>query len=97
MRQEAIGDGIAFMKLSEVINGFKNGHLIFVGGKPNSGKTTFALSLINNLCLEKGKTVIFFSLEMSKEMIVRRLLRIQSIIDNEDTISFYKRMGGKAS
>lgn len=51
----------------------KKGAVITVGARPSMGRTTFMLSILENILL-KNKKVIYFSLEMSKEQFVKRLL-----------------------
>ena len=51
----------------------KKGAVITVGARPAMGKTTFMLSILENILL-KNKKAIYFSLEMSKEQLVKRLL-----------------------
>ena len=51
----------------------KKGALITIGARPAMGKTTFMLSIMENI-LQKNKKCMYFSLEMSKEQLVKRLL-----------------------
>ena len=51
----------------------KKGALITVGARPAMGKTTFMLSIMENILL-KNKRCLYFSLEMSKEQLITRLL-----------------------
>lgn len=53
--------------------GFHSGQLVTIGARPSIGKTAFAISLIRNM-LERGKKILFFSLEMSSEDIISRLV-----------------------
>tara|TARA_B110000908_G_C10237223_1_gene444044 strand:+ start:904 stop:2235 length:1332 start_codon:yes stop_codon:yes gene_type:complete len=56
--------------------------VMVVGGRPAMGKTAWAISLIRNLVFDQKKNVIFFSLEMSKERIIRRLISLILNIDS---------------
>tara|TARA_R110000764_G_scaffold36200_3_gene80900 strand:+ start:4708 stop:6048 length:1341 start_codon:yes stop_codon:yes gene_type:complete len=56
--------------------------VMVVGGRPAMGKTAWAISLIRNVVFNQGKSMIFFSLEMSKERIVRRILSLMLNIDS---------------
>ena len=53
-----------------------------IGGRPAMGKTAWAISLIKNLCFKDNKTMLFFSLEMSKDRIIRRILSSLTNIDS---------------
>ena len=48
--------------------------VMVVGGRPAMGKTAWAISLIRNLCFNENKVVVFFSLEMAHDRIVRRII-----------------------
>ena len=63
-----------FDKLDAATNGWQNGNLIVVAGRPAMGKTAFALSLVRNMAIEKKIPLAMFSLEMSKVQLVNRLI-----------------------
>lgn len=69
-----------YKSIDEMTGGFQKGDLIVFAGRPSMGKTAFALNLCLNMAKE-GKKVLFFSLEMSKEQLVQRLLSTESKID----------------
>lgn len=69
-----------YRAIDEMTGGFQKGDLIVFAGRPSMGKTAFALNLCLNMAKE-GKKVLFFSLEMSKEQIVQRLLSTESRIN----------------
>jgi len=48
--------------------------VMIVGGRPAMGKTAWAVSLIRNLCFNENRVVVFFSLEMAHDRIVRRII-----------------------
>lgn len=56
--------------------------VMVVGGRPAMGKTAWAMSLIRNLVFNKDKKVLFFSLEMAKDRIMRRLISLLTNIDS---------------
>ena len=59
------------------------GDLVLIGARPGVGKTTFALNLALNIGLKyPDKEIAVFSLEMSKEQLVNRLISCQALIDN---------------
>ena len=56
--------------------GFAYGQLIIMGGRPSMGKTTFACSLIDNVCINAGKSCAFFTTQMSARQAIERLIRL---------------------
>lgn len=72
-----------FVDLDQKIIGFKNKHLIVLGGRAAMGKTAMAVALSLNAGLQ-GKRVLFISLEMTKEEISERLLANLASIDSRD-------------
>ena len=52
----------------------KNGELIIIGSRPAMGKTTFVENIMNNVAVKQRKKVLFFTLEESKETIIRKLI-----------------------
>ncbi|MEN2997846.1 MAG: replicative DNA helicase [Brevinematia bacterium] len=69
-----------YSAIDDMTGGFQRGDLIVFAGRPAMGKTAFALNLCLNMSKE-GKKVLIFSLEMSKEQLVQRLLSTESKID----------------
>lgn len=63
-----------FSKLDEMTSGIQNGDLIIIAGRPSMGKTAFALNLAINIAVRNQVPVAFFSLEMSKELLIQRLI-----------------------
>lgn len=68
-----------YSKLDEFSSGFQAGDLIVLAARPSMGKTALALSLASNAAM-LGRTVGFFSLEMSAEQLTLRLLSSESAI-----------------
>jgi len=62
-----------FTELDQKTSGLHDSDLIIIAARPSMGKTAFALSLSYNMAVERGKSVAFFSLEMSKDQLVKRL------------------------
>ncbi len=73
-QQTISGLSTGFPKLDEMTSGFQDGQLIVIAGRPGTGKTSFALSLVRNIALREGTGVGLFSLEMTKEQLLERLL-----------------------
>uniref|UniRef100_A0A7V4E374 Replicative DNA helicase n=1 Tax=candidate division WOR-3 bacterium TaxID=2052148 RepID=A0A7V4E374_UNCW3 len=63
-----------FYKLDEMTSGIQNGDLVIIAGRPSMGKTAFALNLAVNVAVRNQVPVAFFSLEMSKELLIQRLI-----------------------
>src|SRR6266699_977491 len=70
-----------FAELDEKTSGLQRNDLIIVAARPSMGKTSFALMLAQNAAIETGAVVGIFSLEMSKEALVMRMLCSQGNID----------------
>ncbi|RUM29323.1 MAG: replicative DNA helicase [Aquifex sp.] len=63
-----------FLELDMKTTGFHPGDLIILAARPGMGKTSFMLSVAFNIARDEGKPIAIFSLEMSKEQLVMRLL-----------------------
>jgi replicative DNA helicase len=66
-----------FKTIDNRLNGFKDGDLIVVAGRPGMGKTTWALNIATNNILN-GKTVLVFSLEMTNEQLIKKIISSES-------------------
>ena len=83
-RQEAItGVPTGFKDLDDLTSGLQPSDLIIIAGRPSMGKTAFCLNLIEHAALDPAKPTasVIFSLEMSKEQLVQRLLCSVARID----------------
>ncbi|MDR2905022.1 MAG: replicative DNA helicase [Helicobacteraceae bacterium] len=72
-----IGLNTGFTDLNRMTQGFNNGDMIVLGARPSMGKTAFAMNLAANI-LRNGDGVAVFSLEMSAEDLMLRLLAIET-------------------
>lgn len=70
-----------FTDLDKLTSGLQRSDLIIVAGRPSMGKTAFALNVAQNAALKAGATVCIFSLEMSREQLVRRMLCANAGVD----------------
>ena len=70
-----------FKDLDELTAGFQKSDLIIVAARPSMGKTAFVLNVAQNAALDSNVAVAFFSLEMSKEQLVQRLLTSEGRVD----------------
>jgi replicative DNA helicase len=73
-QDEIYGIPTDLIDLDKLLGGMQNSDLIIVAGRPGSGKTGFLLTVANNVALKKKKHVAFFSMEMSNEQLLQRLL-----------------------
>jgi replicative DNA helicase len=71
-----------FSELDNVTQGLQSGELIILAARPSVGKTSFALNLARNAAVLGKKPVAVFSLEMSKESLVQRLLCSEAHVDS---------------
>ena len=69
-----LGIPTGIKELDRVIMGLNKSDLILLAARPGMGKTSFSLNIAEHASVNKEKTVAFFSLEMSKEQLVSRLL-----------------------
>lgn len=69
--------------LDNITAGFHKGELTVIAGRPSQGKTSLALTIARNMAV-KGRTVGFFSLEMTKVELVSRLLIAEARIDGQE-------------
>jgi replicative DNA helicase len=70
-----------FHELDLLTQGFQKSDLIVIAGRPSTGKTSLGLSIVLNSIKNSKLPTIFFSLEMSKEQIIHRLLAMETDID----------------
>jgi len=70
-----------FIELDELTSGFQRTDLIIVAGRPSMGKTALCLTLAQNAALRADAVVAVFSLEMSKEQLVTRMLASEGRIN----------------
>ena len=71
-----------FKDLDEIIK-VNKGDLIVVASRPSMGKSTFVLNVLSHIALDEKKSVLFFSLEDSKEQIINKLIISNSMVEAE--------------
>lgn len=71
-----------FSGLDRVLAGMGKSDLIIVGARPGMGKTSFCLNIGTNVASQTGKTVCIFSLEMSAEQLVNRIISSEAAVDS---------------
>jgi replicative DNA helicase len=75
------GVATGFGDLDELTAGFQPGDLIIVAARPSMGKTAFTLNIAQHAAISAKAPVAFFSLEMSKESLVQRVLCAEARVD----------------
>jgi len=75
------GVGSGFSDLDSKTSGFQSGDMILIAARPSMGKTTFALNIAEHAALKEHKSVVIFSLEMSKEQLAYKLLCSEANVD----------------
>lgn len=81
-KEDYIGIPTGFTGLDRILMGLNKSDLILLAARPAMGKTAFALNIATNVALKYNKKVALFSLEMSKEQLVTRVLSYVSRIPN---------------
>ncbi len=82
-RGEMIGVPTSFIDLDKLLGGLQKSDLIIVAGRPGSGKTSLVLTIALNAARKFGQRVALFSLEMSAEQLVQRLVAAETGIDSQ--------------
>ena len=71
-----------YTDLDELTSGFQPSDLLIVAARPSMGKTALAINIAENVAIHGAKPVAIFSLEMSREALLRRMLCSQSKVDS---------------
>jgi len=80
--EEKRGVPSGFTAIDNLLSGFQKADLIILAARPSMGKTAFALDLARNAALQHGASVGIFSLEMSDQQLVDRMLAAESGVDS---------------
>jgi replicative DNA helicase len=88
-KQGVTGVPTGFTRLDELTAGLQPAELIILAARPSVGKTSFALSLALNAAVDRGLPVLFFSLEMSFQNVVERMLCATARVDTSLVRSGY--------
>ena len=78
---EVTGVPSGFTDLDAKTSGFQSGDMVLIAARPSMGKTTFALNIAEHVALREHKSVVIFSLEMSKEQLAYKLLCSEANVD----------------
>ncbi len=82
-KDELSGTPTDFYELDAMLNGLQKSDLIILAARPAMGKTAFALNIAQNVALRAKVPVAIFSLEMSKDQLVQRMLCSEAEIDSQ--------------
>jgi replicative DNA helicase len=77
------GISTGFAKLDEMTGGMHGGDLVIIAARPSMGKTALALNIAQHVALKLKQTVAIFSLEMSKESLLTRMLCAAARVDSQ--------------
>jgi replicative DNA helicase len=77
------GVSTGFAKFDEMTGGLHGGDLFIVAARPSMGKTALALNIAQHVALKMKQTVAIFSLEMSKESLLTRMLCAAARVDSQ--------------
>ncbi len=81
-KTEALGMPTGFSGLDRVLVGLGKSDLVLVGARPGMGKTSFAVNLATYAATTTKKSVCIFSLEMSAEQLITRVMSSEALIDS---------------
>jgi replicative DNA helicase len=79
--REVTGLATDFTVFDQMTSGLQKGELIIIAARPSMGKTAFAINIAQNAAVNHEAIVAVFSLEMSKESLLRRMLASQAWVD----------------
>jgi replicative DNA helicase len=79
--REVTGLATDFIELDRMTSGLQRGELIIIAARPSMGKTALAINIAENAAIKSKAIVAVFSLEMSKESLLRRMLASQAWVD----------------
>ncbi|MCD7739791.1 MAG: replicative DNA helicase [Candidatus Gastranaerophilales bacterium] len=82
-KSDLIGVTTGFYDLNALTSGLQKSDLIILAARPSMGKTALALNIAQNLAMQEKKGVALFSLEMSKQQLVKRMLCSEAEVDTQ--------------
>jgi replicative DNA helicase len=78
--REVTGLATHYIEFDKMTSGLQNSELIIIAARPSMGKTAWAINIAQNCAVRDGKVVAVFSLEMSKESLLRRMLASEAMV-----------------
>jgi replicative DNA helicase len=92
-KEHVTGVPTGFADLDRLTAGLQKADFIIIAGRPSAGKTAFALNVVQQVAVEAGRAALIFSLEMSKEQLVQRLLCSEARVDSHRVRTGYLETG----
>ncbi|MBR5406432.1 MAG: replicative DNA helicase [Lachnospiraceae bacterium] len=77
------GIATGFTDLDYKTAGLQPSDLVLIAARPSMGKTAFVLNMAQHICFKDKRNAVIFSLEMSKEQLINRLLSLESRVDSQ--------------
>jgi replicative DNA helicase len=81
--KEITGLATHYTEFDRMTSGLQHSELTIIAARPSMGKTAWAINIAQNAAVYGGKVVAVFSLEMSKESLLRRMLASQALVDSQ--------------
>jgi replicative DNA helicase len=81
--REVTGLETHFTDFDRMTSGLQKSELIIIAARPSMGKTAWAINIAQNAAVRGGSVVAVFSLEMSKESLLRRMLASEALVDQQ--------------
>jgi replicative DNA helicase len=78
--REITGLATHYIEFDKMTSGLQNSELIIIAARPSMGKTAWAINIAQNCAVKDNKVVAIFSLEMSKESLLRRMLASEAMV-----------------
>ena len=72
-----------FIDLDYKLSGLQRSDLVLIAARPSMGKTAFVLNIAQHVAFKQNRTVAIFSLEMSKEQLVTRMMAMEAMVDSQ--------------
>jgi replicative DNA helicase len=81
--KEVTGLATHYIDFDRMTSGLQPSELTIIAARPSMGKTAWAINIAQNAAIHGGKVVAIFSLEMSKESLLRRMLASEALVDSQ--------------
>jgi replicative DNA helicase len=90
-KSDITGLATGFSELDKLTSGLQRSDFVIIAGRPSTGKTAFALNIAAHAAVTLKRPALIFSLEMSKEQLVHRLLCAEARVDSRDVRSGFMK------
>jgi len=92
-KEDITGLATGFNDLDKMTSGLQGSDFVIIAGRPSTGKTAFALNIAAHAAVELHRPCLIFSLEMSKEQLVQRLICAEARVDSRNVRSGFMQQG----